>query len=163
MRAIVLILAVRDYGSAPVLRRSRAARVNSQPAQSQSCAGYSGCAFDGAAAAPKPAFQRRSLPIRGPGDGYLLPADLRTSRTGEACSAADASSGDRSSRKHARMPLRRPAHRRNQINPTDDLYKISVTTNFVQIPVMVKDRQRRRVDGCCRRISRSWRMASRRS
>jgi VWFA-related protein len=36
---------------------------------------------------------------------------------------------------------------RNQINPTDDLYKILVTTNFVQIPVMVKDKQGRRVDG----------------
>ena len=36
---------------------------------------------------------------------------------------------------------------KNQINPTDDLYKISVTTNFVQIPVMVKDKQGRRVDG----------------
>jgi VWFA-related protein len=36
---------------------------------------------------------------------------------------------------------------KNQINPKDDLYKISVTTNFVQIPVMVKDSQGRRVDG----------------
>ena len=36
---------------------------------------------------------------------------------------------------------------KNQINPTEDLYKISVTTNFVQIPVMVKDKQGRRVDG----------------
>jgi VWFA-related protein len=36
---------------------------------------------------------------------------------------------------------------RNQLNPKDDLYTISVTTNFVQIPVMVKDRQGRRVDG----------------
>ncbi len=36
---------------------------------------------------------------------------------------------------------------RNQINPSQDLYKISVTTNFVQIPVMVKDDRGRRVDG----------------
>ena len=36
---------------------------------------------------------------------------------------------------------------RNQINPKEDLYTISVTTNFVQIPVMVKDKQGRRVDG----------------
>jgi VWFA-related protein len=36
---------------------------------------------------------------------------------------------------------------RNQINPADDLYKISVTTNFVQIPVLVKDKDGRRVDG----------------
>jgi VWFA-related protein len=36
---------------------------------------------------------------------------------------------------------------RNQINPKDDLYTISVTTNLVQIPVMVKDKQGRRVDG----------------
>jgi VWFA-related protein len=36
---------------------------------------------------------------------------------------------------------------RNQINPKEDLYTITVTTNFVQIPVMVKDKQGRRVDG----------------
>jgi VWFA-related protein len=36
---------------------------------------------------------------------------------------------------------------KNQIDPKEDLYKISVTTNFVQIPVMVKDKQGRRVDG----------------
>ena len=36
---------------------------------------------------------------------------------------------------------------KNQINPKEDLYTISVTTNFVQIPVMVKDKQGRRVDG----------------
>jgi VWFA-related protein len=36
---------------------------------------------------------------------------------------------------------------RNIINPTEDLYKISVTTNFVQIPVMVKDDRGRRVEG----------------
>jgi len=36
---------------------------------------------------------------------------------------------------------------KNQLNPKDDLYTISVTTNFVQIPVMVKDRSGRRVDG----------------
>jgi VWFA-related protein len=35
----------------------------------------------------------------------------------------------------------------NVINPTEDLYKISVTTNFVQIPVMVKDDRGRRVEG----------------
>jgi len=36
---------------------------------------------------------------------------------------------------------------RNQINPKEDLYTISVTTNLVQIPVMVKDKEGRRVDG----------------
>jgi VWFA-related protein len=36
---------------------------------------------------------------------------------------------------------------RNQINSNDDLYKISVSANFVQIPVMVKDPDGRRVDG----------------
>jgi len=36
---------------------------------------------------------------------------------------------------------------RNQINPAEDLYKVTVTTNFVQVPVMVKDSQGRRVDG----------------
>jgi VWFA-related protein len=36
---------------------------------------------------------------------------------------------------------------RNQINPTDSIYKITVSSNFVQIPVMVKDSDGRRVDG----------------
>jgi VWFA-related protein len=36
---------------------------------------------------------------------------------------------------------------RNQINPAEDLYKISVPVNFVQIPVLVKDKDGRRVDG----------------
>jgi len=36
---------------------------------------------------------------------------------------------------------------KNQINPKDDLYKISVSANFVQIPVLVKDADGRRVDG----------------
>lgn len=36
---------------------------------------------------------------------------------------------------------------RNQINPKEDLYRILVTTNFVQIPVMVKYSDGRPVDG----------------
>jgi len=36
---------------------------------------------------------------------------------------------------------------RNQINPKEDLYTIPITTNLVQIPVMVKDSNGRRVDG----------------
>jgi VWFA-related protein len=36
---------------------------------------------------------------------------------------------------------------RNQINPKDDLYRIVTRVNFVQVPVMVKDSDGRRVDG----------------
>jgi VWFA-related protein len=36
---------------------------------------------------------------------------------------------------------------KNQINPKEDLYKISVSANFVQVPVLVKDADGRRVDG----------------
>jgi len=36
---------------------------------------------------------------------------------------------------------------RNQLNPKEDLYTISVTTNVVQIPVLVKNSDGRRVDG----------------
>jgi VWFA-related protein len=36
---------------------------------------------------------------------------------------------------------------RNQINPKEDLYTISVPVNFVQLPVMVKDSNGRPVDG----------------
>jgi len=36
---------------------------------------------------------------------------------------------------------------KNQINPAQDLYKLVVPVNFVQVPVMVKDSDGRRVDG----------------
>lgn len=36
---------------------------------------------------------------------------------------------------------------KNQINPAEDLYKLRVTTNFVQIPVLVKYRDGRRLEG----------------
>jgi VWFA-related protein len=36
---------------------------------------------------------------------------------------------------------------KNQLSPQDDLYKLVVKVNFVQIPVMVKDSDGRRVDG----------------
>src|SRR5260370_35173723 len=36
---------------------------------------------------------------------------------------------------------------KNQISPKDDLYKLVVKVNFVQLPVMVKDANGRRVDG----------------
>ncbi len=36
---------------------------------------------------------------------------------------------------------------RNQLDASQDLYKLRVTTNFVLLPVMVKDGQGRRVDG----------------
>ncbi len=36
---------------------------------------------------------------------------------------------------------------RNQVNPRQDLYTISLPVNFVQVPVTVKDRDGRRVDG----------------
>ena len=36
---------------------------------------------------------------------------------------------------------------RNQINPKEDLYTISVPVHFVQLPVMVKDSDGRRIDG----------------
>jgi len=36
---------------------------------------------------------------------------------------------------------------RNQLNPKEDLYTISVSTNLVQVPVLVKDANGRRVDG----------------
>src|SRR5579859_3251052 len=42
---------------------------------------------------------------------------------------------------------------KNEINPRDDLYKISVTTNFVQIPVLVKYKDGRRVEGLLDRKS----------
>jgi VWFA-related protein len=40
-----------------------------------------------------------------------------------------------------------PANPKNQMNPKDDVLKIVTTVNFVQIPVMVKDKDGRRVDG----------------
>ncbi|HEV2397711.1 MAG TPA: VWA domain-containing protein [Candidatus Sulfotelmatobacter sp.] len=40
---------------------------------------------------------------------------------------------------------------KNQINPTEPLFKLRVQTNFVQIPVLVRDSQGRRVDGLTHR------------
>jgi VWFA-related protein len=73
--------------------------------------------------------------------------------------SANASQPDQGSRDSAQPPddgkpalppvetLAPGASPRNQISPKDDLYKISVSTSFVQIPVMVKDSDGRRVDG----------------
>lgn len=36
---------------------------------------------------------------------------------------------------------------KNQLNPKEDLYKLVVSVNFVQVPVLVKDSNGRRVDG----------------
>ena len=48
---------------------------------------------------------------------------------------------------------------KNQINPKEDLYTISVSTSFVQVPVMVKDPNGRRVDGLLTKISPCWKTA----
>jgi VWFA-related protein len=47
----------------------------------------------------------------------------------------------------ASVPRAAGAPPRNLINPADDLFKITVNANFVQVPVMVKDSDGRRVDG----------------
>src|SRR5579863_7839227 len=44
-------------------------------------------------------------------------------------------------------PSRTPTAPRNQVNPQEDMPKIFVSVNFVQIPVTVKDKQGRPVDG----------------
>jgi VWFA-related protein len=45
------------------------------------------------------------------------------------------------------VPVTHQREPTNQLNPENDLYTISVGTNFVQVPVTVKDNQGRRVDG----------------
>ena len=49
---------------------------------------------------------------------------------------------------------------RNQLNPADDLYKISVITNFVQIPVMVRTGRALSWTACCQKTSRSSKMGA---
>ena len=84
-------------------------------------------------------FFRAAKPAPSHGSG-------RTGRKRKTCPASNASGGYRTRGNIPGCDFSGGSPR-NQINPKDDLYKISVTTNLVQIPVMVKDGQGRRVDG----------------
>ena len=91
-------------------------------------------------AAPEPATAapRKNEPIPFPGDVPQHPNQAQaeeneTEQQQSATSPVDAS--------------RQNQGPKNQLNPKQDLYTISVPVNFVQIPVMVKDSDGRRVDG----------------
>jgi VWFA-related protein len=84
-------------------------------------------------AAPPADAGKKAEPIPFPGD-VVKPRDQENQATPSASSSS---------------PENVPAGTvpRNQINPQEDLYKLVVPVNFVQIPVMVKDSDGRRVDG----------------
>ncbi len=87
---------------------------------------------------PAPAAPRKNEPIPFPGDVPQRP------------NQAEAEENQAEQQKSSSIPAdasRANKGPRNQLNPKEDLYTISVPVNFVQIPVMVKDSNGRRVDG----------------
>jgi len=87
--------------------------------------------------APKPAFPENVPPGANPTDSEATRNAAQPSDAGKPASTPPPTFGNAPSRSGPR----------NQLNPKDDLYKISVTTSFVMLPVMVKDSDGRRVDG----------------
>src|SRR5579862_2138969 len=88
---------------------------------------------------PAPTAPRKNEPIPFPGDVPQRPnqAQAEENETEQQQSAASLPADANRQNKGPK----------NQINPKQDLYTISVPVNFVQIPVMVKDSNGRRVDG----------------
>lgn len=91
---------------------------------------------------PKPAFP--------PPDATTTPAPQAPQAEEGSSSSASQTDGGQKPAPPPMPPIETVAPGqapRNQINPKQDLFTISVTANFVQIPVMVKDADGRRVDG----------------
>ena len=105
---------------------------------------------------PPPAQDIPDAPstVQPPAPKPVLPAPLPDSdRSAEPASSSRPESTQPEAEKPAPPPMPPvqtvPAGSipRNQINGAEDLYKISVSANFVQIPVLVRDSEGRRVDG----------------
>jgi len=96
--------------------------------------------------APKPAFSEPVERAPRPGD-----EPRQTEQDNSSSSAGNPRQSDQQQPPPPKMPpietVAPGTIPRNQINPAEDLYKLRVVTNFVMIPVMVKDSDGRRVDG----------------
>jgi VWFA-related protein len=93
-----------------------------------------------AAAEPAPSAPRKNEPIPFPGDVPAHPNQAQAEEDETEQQQQSAASQPADASRANKGP-------RNQINPKQDLYTISVPVNFVQIPVMVKFPDGRRVDG----------------
>jgi VWFA-related protein len=89
---------------------------------------------------PAPAEPRKNEPIPFPGDVPQRPNQAQAEQNETEQQQQSAASLPADANRQNKGP-------RNQLNPKQDLYTISVPVNFVQIPVMVKDSNGRRVDG----------------
>jgi len=128
--------------SAPALKAEAQSNSSAAPAQQQPAASQTPQDIPDAPSTVQPPPPKPVLPEPGPdstSSSRPTEASPRDSaqQGGEAQSPAPAPTTQSA-------PLRPP---RNQINPAEGLYTISVKVNFVQIPVMVKDADGRRVDG----------------
>src|ERR1700730_13939202 len=93
-----------------------------------------------AAPEPAPGAPKKNEPIPFPGDAPQHPNQADAEKNEAEQQQQPASSLPADASRQNKGP-------RNQLNPKEDLYTISVPVNFVQIPVMVKDSNGRRVDG----------------
>lgn len=96
---------------------------------------------------PKP-----ELPPPSPADAGRPPQpDQPPADSGQPASSNEPPAADSAQPSHPMPPVQTvppgATGPRNQIDPQENLYKISVSTNFVQIPVMVKDSDGRLVYG----------------
>jgi len=118
-----------------------------QPTQSQPSAPQPGNDIPDAPSAVQPPMPKPSLPP--PADSGEQP--LPPPEPGQFDQKKDQPAPPTGDRSVPILPANTPpttgSNPRNQVNPKDDLYKISTTVNFVQVPVMVKDQDGRRVDG----------------
>lgn len=89
---------------------------------------------------PAPAEPRKNEPIPFPGDVPQRPNQAQAEQNETEQQQQSAASLPADANRQNKGP-------KNQLNPKEDLYTISVPVNFVQIPVMVKDSNGRRVDG----------------
>ncbi len=90
-------------------------------------------------AEPEPATQQPAVPAPAASNEPAQPREQTDLPSTPAVEPAPEGSATQTS-----PPANLP---RNQIDPKENLFKISVSTSFVQIPVMVKDESGRRVDG----------------
>jgi VWFA-related protein len=138
------ILAFAVVFSAPVLRAQSAGQGQQPPASSPSSQDIPDAPSTVQPPAPKP-----SLPAPAPDQvPDSTPSSSSASQPADEPKAAPPPMPPVETVPAGRVPdaSSKPGPR-NQINPADDLYKLHVTTNFVQIPVLVKDKNGRRVDG----------------
>jgi VWFA-related protein len=128
----------------------------SQPPQTQQTAPSQSQDIPDAPSAVQPPLPKPVVPAEPLPDAGSQPSDSSSSSSSSSSSpssSAPATSPSGAPGEPSPVPpspvqtVPSPNGPRNQINPSEGIYKISVPVNFVLLPVMVKDRDGRRVDG----------------